>query len=471
MVRVISQKFSPPRSRHSSGETDRDLAERTKVALSSLGGEKKVEPLEHNESSSDSFWDSEFDGEHYEAHLSETSLENHDVNGNNSSEKSDLQSKRKERRRERNKLSAQAYRKRRRNQSAKDQENMSLLESKNRQLHKLVEKLEKDREQGRQFLRGCPVPMPDFLISKPGQRTKKELNPVPEEPAVEEASGVYQDSSNSVPEQNVYSVQQFNTQPPSPPKLSQTELGKTSPANANVSFKKSDSLECNANVSQFSLFPAQILTADSLSQSTQSPQILVPAHTLIGASVNPPENSNYSACAFPAYVAVPVENPSQYYANANLNLNFSCPLMSGTNSISNSNEENVNETSGINTNSALGNELNLYAASKPMTIKTNTLVGLVQVEMCNSNGGNSNLNLNTAMDDNGNRNSNCDNYNANVTDVQKKSRSFQNLNLNINQKPESLSRLERCPENQSYDVKPNEFLHLVLAEHERKMDN
>ena len=34
----------------------------------------------------------------------------------------DLQSKRRERRRERNKLSAQAYRKRRRNQSAKDQE-------------------------------------------------------------------------------------------------------------------------------------------------------------------------------------------------------------------------------------------------------------------------------------------------------------------------------------------------------------
>ena len=86
MVRVISQNFSPPRSRHSSGETDRDLAERTKLALSSLGpslgaiGGASAEC----ESSSDSFWDSEFDGEH----MIDSKCEIQDINGNGSSEKS-----------------------------------------------------------------------------------------------------------------------------------------------------------------------------------------------------------------------------------------------------------------------------------------------------------------------------------------------------------------------------------------------
>jgi len=127
MVRIISQNFSPPRSRHSSGETDKDLAERTKAAFASLGAKKiggllkSFEHLEY-ESSSDSFWDSELDGDHSEQRSSAPGSEIGDVNGNQPSEKSDVHSKRKERRRERNKLSAQAYRIRKRHQSAKEHE-------------------------------------------------------------------------------------------------------------------------------------------------------------------------------------------------------------------------------------------------------------------------------------------------------------------------------------------------------------
>ncbi|KAL8619877.1 hypothetical protein ACOMHN_025963 [Nucella lapillus] len=62
MVRVISEKlFSPPRSRHSSGDTvDRELAARAVEALSSLNS-RRLEFVSHYESSSDSHWDSEVD--------------------------------------------------------------------------------------------------------------------------------------------------------------------------------------------------------------------------------------------------------------------------------------------------------------------------------------------------------------------------------------------------------------------------
>lgn len=65
MVRVISEKlFSPPRSRHSSGEAvDKELAARAVEALSSLNS-RRLEFSDY-ESSSDSHWDSEvdFDGD------------------------------------------------------------------------------------------------------------------------------------------------------------------------------------------------------------------------------------------------------------------------------------------------------------------------------------------------------------------------------------------------------------------------
>lgn len=62
-MRVISEKlFSPPRSRHSSGETvDKELAARAVEALSSLDS-KRFE-LSDYESSSDSHWDSEVDAD------------------------------------------------------------------------------------------------------------------------------------------------------------------------------------------------------------------------------------------------------------------------------------------------------------------------------------------------------------------------------------------------------------------------
>ncbi|PVD26470.1 hypothetical protein C0Q70_14147 [Pomacea canaliculata] len=62
MVRVISEKlFSPPRSRHSSGETlDKELAARAVEALSSLES-RRLDFFSDYESSSDSHWDSEAD--------------------------------------------------------------------------------------------------------------------------------------------------------------------------------------------------------------------------------------------------------------------------------------------------------------------------------------------------------------------------------------------------------------------------
>jgi hypothetical protein len=66
MVRVISEKlFSPPRSRHSSGETvDKELAARAVEALPSFSSVRKgLELCSDYESSSDSHWDSEVDFE------------------------------------------------------------------------------------------------------------------------------------------------------------------------------------------------------------------------------------------------------------------------------------------------------------------------------------------------------------------------------------------------------------------------
>ena len=88
MVRIISQNFSPQRSRHSSGETDRYLAERASSALGLSLLAKKRFDLPECESSSDSFWDSELDGEHHDAAFSEHGEENNDINGNETLKKS-----------------------------------------------------------------------------------------------------------------------------------------------------------------------------------------------------------------------------------------------------------------------------------------------------------------------------------------------------------------------------------------------
>ena len=377
---------------------------------------------------------------------------------------------------------------------------MSFLESKNRHLHKLVEKLEKDREQGKQFLRGCNVPMPDFLIAKGSPRSKKELNPVPEEPSVEEVSTAsYHNSSDLHPpvtNQNCFPVKELNLQQslpnlpvPAPPShTNKPQLGHICPSNANISFSQPNSSETNVNVSKLNLYPsAHILTPEPISKPSQGRQILVQAHTLIPASITPQQegSSNFSTCnAIPAYFAVPVENPPHYYANANLNLNFSChSVATSPESNVNKNDDNLNEFKAVDTNIGKatfdagstnatvdsGNKQSLCAApaGNPVAKKTetNTLVGLVQVGMCNSDLGTHNLNLTTRTDDNGNRNG-CDNHNTD--NVGAKTASFQNYNLNLNQKPTVSGSFNKqldgvLSQNTNFDMKPNELLHFVLA--------
>ena len=88
MVRIVSQNFSPQRSRHSSGETDKYLAERANLALGLSAFGKKRFDLPECESSSDSFWDSELDGDHHDAVYSEHGEDNNDINGNETLKKS-----------------------------------------------------------------------------------------------------------------------------------------------------------------------------------------------------------------------------------------------------------------------------------------------------------------------------------------------------------------------------------------------
>lgn len=148
MVRVISEKlFSPPRSRHSSGEAvDKELAARAVEALSSLDS-KRFE-LSDYESSSDSHWDSEVD-------VDGDSQEGFKFGqGECSGGGEDIVKRRRERRRERNKLSAQAYRMRRREQSVKTQKVLSTLEEENSRLKNKVKDLEHEINSIRQSVSG-----------------------------------------------------------------------------------------------------------------------------------------------------------------------------------------------------------------------------------------------------------------------------------------------------------------------------
>ncbi|XP_005096384.1 myb-like protein I [Aplysia californica] len=488
MVRVISQNFSPPRSRHSSGETDWDLAERTKLALSSLGA-KRFEPAEY-ESSSDSFWDSEFDGEHCESHLSEASCEQADINGNDSFEKSDVQSKRKERRRERNKLSAQAYRKRRRNQNAKEQEQLLSLEAENRRLQKLVDTLEKKKEQTRQYLRGCSVSMPDVLTTlgaEGGDKCCGETHRASKESTSAAAAAQLDRCRMTHPrESKTTQHKQYSLSAcPPPQQPHEILMPNSSPVNANVAAAaavKSPSTNSNENsnnVSKFNLFPAQLLTTDSLTKPAQTSQsqIFLQAHALIGTAVTPQDGANFSACAIPAYVAVPVENTTQYFANTNMNCNFQVPRplesTSGNSPAKNFEDAKLAASSLFNPNTTMCNSptvmnpvQNITAAS-PVAVQANTVVGLIQMEMCNNNADN-NFTVNMNIDNNGNNNNNCDNNSNNCV---RKNPPFPAFNLNLNNCNAEITstNVEKCTERAARDRNPSELMQCYGTQHDQAM--
>ncbi|KAH9519015.1 hypothetical protein Btru_008914 [Bulinus truncatus] len=297
MVRVVSQNFSPPRSRHSSGDTDRDLAERTNLALSSLG--RKKCDLPEYESSSDSFWDSELDGEHYDTVVSESG-ENNDINGN---EKSDVQSKRRERRRERNKLSAQAYRMRRRTQNVKEQQELMHLEAENKRLHKLVEALEKKREDARLRLRSCSVPEPLGAVGgilQPHSSTHKEIAHT----SLNKNVGLNLTVHSAHQDHAAY-----------PPVNPSSVFSPALPHPSQISFREPENpilIPMNNNAPAHATFcPTNQKISCSLSQ---------PAHFIINANafkstvLVPDGPKQFSA----AFFAIPVED-SEHCLNANLN--------------------------------------------------------------------------------------------------------------------------------------------------------
>uniref|UniRef100_A0A2C9LYU8 BZIP domain-containing protein n=1 Tax=Biomphalaria glabrata TaxID=6526 RepID=A0A2C9LYU8_BIOGL len=297
MVRVVSQNFSPPRSRHSSGDTDRDLAERTNLALSSLG--RKKCDLPEYESSSDSFWDSELDGEHYDTVVSESGENSQDINGN---AKSDVQSKRRERRRERNKLSAQAYRMRRRTQNVKEQQELMHLEAENKRLHKLVEALEKKKEDARQRLRGCSVAEPLGAVGgmlPPQPSTHKEIA----------HTGINTNNGPSFNARHDYTTYH-------PPLNPHPALTPSLPHPNQVPFKVPENAEpvlVNSNS------PDRKIFCPSNQNSPSSARIFFNSNDFKGTLILPECAKQIPAVCFPAVIAVPLEIEEN-----TLNLNLNC---------------------------------------------------------------------------------------------------------------------------------------------------
>ncbi|KAL8592632.1 hypothetical protein ACOMHN_026562 [Nucella lapillus] len=175
MVRVISEKlFSPPRSRHSSGETvDKELAARAVEVLSSLNS-RRLE-LSDCESSSDSHWDSEVD---VEGDGGDGTTSRDPSMGGERKQGTDVLRKRKERRRERNKLSAQAYRVRRKEQTVKQQTVLQSLQADNVRLKKTMQSLEDELKTVRRSLR-----QQRYLTSTPPfPQTGPPSTPTPDSP-------------------------------------------------------------------------------------------------------------------------------------------------------------------------------------------------------------------------------------------------------------------------------------------------
>jgi len=344
-------------------------------------------------------------------------------------------------------------------------------------------------------MRGCQVPMPDFLLPGVGDKDilpKKELKPVPEEPAAEEAQA--EDSQPAPAVAPVDANQQFAFNPPhvnnnishhhqphhthqhhhyqqEPPSLivqQQDQKQTFSLPNTHSVHVNANSLltqttqesgaDTNKNVTQFSLIPTQVMAADAFSKPN-NPQILLQTHALVGATVSQGEAQNISACAIPAFVAVAVGNPTQYNANSNINLNFPLPC-----SVVTQNESPANTSFSKESHEACNSSSNLNSA-----MESEKLVAMPQIQSsplgaCGSNGnfemrnGNEsfmrpNVNFNFNTDGNGNSN-NCSNGNIPMTS------SLPNFNLNINPKSE-----QQAIKTDSFQVrsKPNEILYYVVA--------
>ncbi|XP_045187003.2 uncharacterized protein LOC123544914 [Mercenaria mercenaria] len=159
MVRVISQGFNTPRSRHSSGE---DMIDRF-AAMKALGALHDDESskqslktecvttslvIDCSTDTNDSFSgvDSEED--------SRACNRARDIQNNNTLHQDPVTLK-KERRRERNKLSAQNYRQRRRQQSTAAQKTLESLESHHKILLEKVRHLEAEKHIVEEYLKNC----------------------------------------------------------------------------------------------------------------------------------------------------------------------------------------------------------------------------------------------------------------------------------------------------------------------------
>lgn len=266
MVRVISEKlFSPPRSRHSSGETvDKELAARAVEALSSLDS-KRFE-LSDYESSSDSHWDSEVDVDGD----SQESFRFGPSDGSVGSE--DIVKRRKERRRERNKLSAQAYRMRRRELSVKTQNVLSTLEEENTRLKDQVCNLQQQIDSIRQSVSGSSAPR--FKAPPPTPALLK--NPPPVSPGNSNAlfsqTPATQLGSSNGPFSQVSTTQLGNSNAPFS-QVSSTHLG-----NTNALFSHVTSGETGNSNAPFS----PVFTAKPPSNKSPISQLFTNANTVVG---------------------------------------------------------------------------------------------------------------------------------------------------------------------------------------------
>ncbi|XP_046561987.1 proto-oncogene c-Fos-like [Haliotis rubra] len=151
MVRVVCQNFQRPRSRHTSGESpysvDSDLARRAAEALTTMTAAEGRKFDSDTETSSDACWESD-GGTCWDAGTSDSGAEP-------PKDKDALLKKRKARRRERNKVSAQAYRQRRKEQTLSQQKILTQLEDHKKELLEQIEKLQKEKCQVETFLRSC----------------------------------------------------------------------------------------------------------------------------------------------------------------------------------------------------------------------------------------------------------------------------------------------------------------------------
>ncbi|KAL4238490.1 hypothetical protein ACF0H5_003198 [Mactra antiquata] len=212
MVRVISQGFSTPRSRHSSGEEmiDRFAAMKALSALNDDDNKQsskaecasKTLMLECNTDTNDSFSGADSDSDNG-AFLKAKDLQNNNV------QCQDHATLKKERRRERNKISAQSYRQRRRLQYSAAQKTLESLESHHKVLLEKVRHLEAEKHIVEEYLKNCvrvpphhqgtPLPSPNQNCTNPNMTPNG--NPCcPEVPSVSSSNCFTASGSQSMPD-------------------------------------------------------------------------------------------------------------------------------------------------------------------------------------------------------------------------------------------------------------------------------